>query len=71
MRCVLATEATVLAEFEPLRRLLLVFRRAVIPALARAARQLDDVSHLCNLAVVSYQSSESAKLVRTVLTTDN
>jgi hypothetical protein len=45
MRRVLATEAAVLAELEPLGRLLLVFRRAVVPALALAARQMNNVSH--------------------------
>jgi hypothetical protein len=45
MRRVLATEATVLAELEPLGRLLLVLRRAVVPALALTTGQLNDVSH--------------------------
>ena len=45
MRRMLATEAAVLAELEPLRRLLLVLRRAVIPALAVAARHVNDVAH--------------------------
>ena len=40
-----ATEAAELAELEPLRRLLLVLRRAVVPALAVAAREVNDVSH--------------------------
>src|SRR6185503_16822394 len=42
---VLAAEAAVLAEFETARRLLLVLGRAVVPALALTARQLNDVSH--------------------------
>jgi hypothetical protein len=41
----LAAETAVLAEFEPLRRLLLVLRRTVITTLAPTARQLNDVSH--------------------------
>ena len=39
VRRVLPAEATELAELEPLGRLLLVLRRAVVPALAVAARQ--------------------------------
>jgi hypothetical protein len=38
-------EAAVLAELEPLARLLLVFGRAVVSAFAVLARQIDDVSH--------------------------
>jgi hypothetical protein len=38
-------EAAELVEFDPLRRLLLVLRRAVVPALAVAAREMNDVSH--------------------------
>src|SRR5690349_18579410 len=45
MRRVLPAEAAVLAELDPLRRLLLVLRRAVVPALAVAAGQVNDVSH--------------------------
>ena len=45
MRDVLAAEAAVLAQFEPLAGLLLVLGRAVIPALTLGARQRDDVSH--------------------------
>jgi hypothetical protein len=45
MRDVLAAETAVLAQLEPLARLLLVFGRAVIPALTLGARQRDDVSH--------------------------
>src|SRR5690349_5100536 len=41
----LAAEAAVLAELDPLRRLLLVLRRAVVPTLALAAREMNDVSH--------------------------
>lgn len=41
----LPAEAAVLLHFKPLGRLLLVLGRAVIPALALAARHLDDVSH--------------------------
>ena len=46
MTRVLAAEAAVLAELEPLRRLLLVLRRAVVATLALAARHLNDVAHL-------------------------
>ena len=42
---VLAAEAAILIELEPLGRLLLVLRRAVIAALTFVARQRDDVSH--------------------------
>ena len=45
VRRVLPAEPAVLAELEPFRRLLLVLRRAVVPALTVAARQMDDVSH--------------------------
>ena len=45
MRFVAAAEAAVLTQLEPLARLLLVLRRAVIPALTLGARQHDDVSH--------------------------
>jgi hypothetical protein len=45
VRRVLPAEATVLVELDPFRRLLLVFRRAVIPAFAVAAREMNDVSH--------------------------
>jgi hypothetical protein len=38
-------EAAVLVELDPLRRLLLILRRAVVPALAVAAREMNDVSH--------------------------
>src|SRR5687768_13419712 len=48
MRHVLAAEPAELAQLEPLARLLLVLRRAVVAALARGARQRDDVSHCCN-----------------------
>jgi hypothetical protein len=47
MSRVLATEAAVLAELEPLRRLLLVLRRAVVAPFALEARERDDVSHGC------------------------
>ena len=46
MRFVAAAEAAVLAQLEPLARLLLVLRRAVIPALTLGTRQRDDVSHV-------------------------
>jgi hypothetical protein len=39
------TEAAVLAELQPLGRLLLVLGRAVVAPLALGARQTDDVSH--------------------------
>jgi hypothetical protein len=39
-------EAAEFAELQPLRRLLLVLRRAVIPALTFAAREMNDVSHV-------------------------
>ena len=42
---VLATEAAVLAELEPLGRRLLVLRRAVIAPLTFGACERDDVSH--------------------------
>jgi hypothetical protein len=45
MRDVLAAEAAVLAQLEPLGRLLLVLGRAVIAPLTVGARQGDDVSH--------------------------
>jgi hypothetical protein len=45
VRRVLSTEATKLGELEPLGRLLLVLRRAVVAPLALLARQGDDVSH--------------------------
>jgi hypothetical protein len=43
---VLAAEAAELAELQPLRRLLLVLRRAVVATLTIAARQMNDVAHL-------------------------
>jgi len=45
MGCVFAAEATVLVELDSLCCLLLVLRRAVVPALALAARQMNDVPH--------------------------
>src|SRR5687768_1585159 len=45
MRRVLPAEPAVLAELQPLGRLLLVLRRAVVPALTVTARQMDDVPH--------------------------
>ena len=45
VRRVLTAEATVLVELNAFRRLLLVLRRAVVPALALAAGQMNDVSH--------------------------
>ena len=45
MRYVLPAEAAELAQLEPFARLLLVLRRAVIPALTFGARQRNDVSH--------------------------
>ena len=45
MRRVFAAEAAVLVELDPLRRLLLVLRRAVVPALAVATRHVNDISH--------------------------
>ena len=45
MRRVLPAEPAVLAELQPLRRLLLVLGRAVVPALTVAARQMNDVAH--------------------------
>jgi hypothetical protein len=41
----LAAEAAELRELDPFRRLLLVLGRAVVAALAVAARQMNDVSH--------------------------
>src|SRR5687767_15264742 len=46
MRLMLTTERTVLLHLEPFCRLLLVLRRAVVAALAFAARQLNDVAHI-------------------------
>ncbi len=45
MRRVLATETAILAQLQPLGRLPLVLRRAVVPAFALVARQVDDVAH--------------------------
>jgi hypothetical protein len=45
MRRVLATETAELAEFNPLRRLLLVLGRAVVPPFTVTARKMNDVSH--------------------------
>ena len=45
VRRVLPTEAAELREFQPLGRLLLVLRRAVVASLALGAGQRDDVSH--------------------------
>src|SRR5574341_840549 len=41
----LPAERTVLLHLNPLGRLLLVLRRAVVPPLALTARQLNDVAH--------------------------
>jgi hypothetical protein len=49
MSRVLPAEAAVLRELDPLRRLLLVLRRAVVAALAVTAGQVNDVSHGCYL----------------------
>jgi hypothetical protein len=49
VRRVFPTEAAELREFQPLGRLLLVLRRAVIASLALGAGQRDDVSHWCIL----------------------
>jgi hypothetical protein len=45
MAGVLSAEPAVLAELEPLARLLLVLGRAVVATFALVARQADDVSH--------------------------
>src|SRR3990167_8838232 len=45
VRLVLPAEPAELLQLEPLGRLLLVLRRAVVAALTFTARQLDDVSH--------------------------
>src|SRR5258705_2367101 len=45
VRRVLPAEAAELAELQPLRRLLLVLRGAVIPAFTVAACEMNDVSH--------------------------
>jgi hypothetical protein len=45
MRRVLAAEAAEFRKLDPLRRLLLVLRRAVIATLAVAAGHMNDVSH--------------------------
>ena len=52
-----AAEAAVLAQLEPLGRLLLVLGRAVVAPLTLGARQGDDVSHVENL--VGIWGSES------------
>ncbi len=52
MTCVLAAEATVLAQFEPLARLLFILRRAVVAPLTFRARERDDVSH-CAYSTIS------------------
>jgi hypothetical protein len=49
VRRMLAAEAAVLRELDPLRRLFLVLRRAVVAALAVAAGHMNDVSHGCFL----------------------
>jgi hypothetical protein len=46
MSSVLPTEPAILAELQALGRLLLVLRRAVVPSLALAAREVDNVAHL-------------------------
>jgi hypothetical protein len=48
MSRVLAAEAAEFREFQPLRGLLLVLRRAVVAPLALGARERDDVSHGCD-----------------------
>src|SRR5205809_2672845 len=48
MSRVLPAVPAVLAHLEPFGRLLLVLRRAVVPAFALGARQGDDVSHRLN-----------------------
>ena len=45
VRRVLPAETAVLGELNPLCRLLLVLRRAVIAAFAITAREMNDVSH--------------------------
>jgi hypothetical protein len=45
MSRVLPAKAAILVELEPLARLFLVLRRAVVAALTFVARQRDDVSH--------------------------
>src|SRR5262245_14665678 len=45
MRRVLAAEPAEFRELQPVRRLLLVLRRAVVPPLALGARERDDVPH--------------------------
>src|SRR5262245_52279660 len=54
---VLAAEAAVLAQLEPLGRLLLVLGRAVVAPLTLVARQSDDVSH--NWTLVRLQAPGS------------
>src|SRR5207247_1395334 len=50
VRRVLAAEAAVLLELELVRRLLPVLQRRIVPALAFAAGEVDDLSH-CRISV--------------------
>jgi hypothetical protein len=52
MRRVFATEAAELRELQPLRRLLLVLRRAVIAPLTFLASERDDVPHGVSLRLL-------------------
>jgi hypothetical protein len=54
VRRVLPAEAAELAELQPLGRLLLVLRRAVIAPLTVLARQRDDVSHDATLRALDF-----------------
>jgi hypothetical protein len=47
------TEATVLAELQLLRSILLVFRRRIVPLLALGAGKSDDISHSKTLSVAA------------------
>ena len=62
VRRVLPAEAAELAHLEPLGRLLLVLRRAVVAPLTLGARQRDDVSHGCILVGLGTRARDSDRL---------
>ena len=63
MRRVLAAEAAILRELEPLARLLLVLGRAVVAPLALVARQRDDVSHWTKSLIIPKFQLPTPKLL--------